>query len=337
VSQGKAELSDIRPSFRFATSKDLSGIKRLWLEETEWGPFPFESGQKWEAAPGGVPRTLIAVNDLDNSVIGQVGFLPVTIKVGEELVRGVRPHTTIVSKAYRSSVNSLDVSEQPSTVMYDIGLRQLAGEGIRLAYSMPNPRWARLFRMRARTQQKSFPLLSFLLPAATLPELPEGWTVSEIETWGESIDDLCKRWSSQYTCASLRTADTLEWKAAISYHRSLAIYRRRELVGVVISEPKDVMWLVCDMLTADTSECLRATLIAAVLDGARRGHGSGDPSDEKKMVKVSLLATPLMEPVVQDLGFGRDDWNFPLVVERLDDSIVPEDVAPEKWYVSANE
>jgi hypothetical protein len=326
-------VNNIRPSFRFATLSDLPGIKRLWHEETDWGDFPFEFFEKWEAAPGGVPRVLLAVNDFDDSVIGQLGFLPVAIKVGETVVSGVRPHSTIVSKAYASSVKTLDVSEQPSTAMYDYGLRQLADDGIRLVYMIPHPRWARVLRLRPRAQQKAFPLQSLPLPLETSLELPGAWSVSEIETWGESIDDLWKRSSSQYACGPVRNARVLDWKTMIGHDRSLAVHRGLDLVGVVVCNPKgDGMWRVCDMLTADTSESLRATLIAAILDGARYG----DEPDEK-MRKVSILATPLMEPTLRELGFRRDDWNFPLVVECLDDSILPDDVAPEKWYVAAND
>ncbi len=330
-------MSSVRPSFRFATWNDLPGIKRLWLEETDWGALPEEFMQQWEAAPGGSPRTLIAVNEVDGSVIGQFGFLPLTIKVGDRHVSGVRPHSTIVSKTYRDSIKTLDLAEQPSAAMYANGLRQLREEGVKIAYMVPHPRWTGLFRFQPMAQLKTFPLHSLQFPLDSAFALPDGWSAYEIESWGASIDDLCERWSPQYQCGIVRTAQVLAWKARIGEHRSLAVHRRGELAGVVISKIKgDRMWQVCDMITADDSDALKATLIAAILDGARFGDDAGLPP-EKKMRKTSILATPLMQPVLAELGFSRDDWNFPLVVERLDDSISADDVAPEKWYVAADD
>ena len=36
-----------------------------------------------------------------------------------------------------------------------------------------------------------------------------------------------------------------------------------------------------------------------------------------------------MRGALDRLGFIRDDWNFPLVVERLDDSLSADEVAPK--------
>ena len=44
-----------------------------------------------------------------------------------------------------------------------------------------------------------------------------------------------------------------------------------------------------------------------------------------------------MEPIVSGLGFVRDEYDFPLVVHVLDESLRAEDVSPTRWYVSAND
>jgi len=44
-----------------------------------------------------------------------------------------------------------------------------------------------------------------------------------------------------------------------------------------------------------------------------------------------------MEPVVRSLGFVRDAYDFPFVVHILDQTISIDDVAPPRWYISAND
>ena len=44
-----------------------------------------------------------------------------------------------------------------------------------------------------------------------------------------------------------------------------------------------------------------------------------------------------MEPIVRDLDFVRDAYDFPLVVHVLDSSLSKEDLNPSQWYFSAND
>ncbi|HEV7903616.1 MAG TPA: hypothetical protein VGO96_07235, partial [Pyrinomonadaceae bacterium] len=97
----------------------------------------------------------------------------------------------------------------------------------------------------------------------------------------------------------------------------------------------DRQWLVCDVLAADAGESMSATLSAA----CNVAHGKSVAAAESDEVihKVAILTTPVIEPIVRDLGFARDDYDFPLAVHILDESIAPEKVAPSRWYVSAND
>ena len=252
-------MTGIQPLFRFATPEDLPGIGKLWLEETEWGALPPEFAQLFALAPGGAPRTLVAVDQSDGTILGQCGFVPTTIKAGEQLIKGVRPHSTIVSKAYSAAVKTFDLTVQPAAAMYVNGLRLLRDDGCKLAYMVPHPRWAPLFRLQPRTEITSFPLHSVALPVPASLQLPAGCTASPVETWDKSIDDLSERWSPQYECGLVRTAEVLAWKASIGYYRSLAVRQGDELVGVVVIRTKgDRMWQICDMLTADAGETLGA-------------------------------------------------------------------------------
>jgi len=99
---------------------------------------------------------------------------------------------------------------------------------------------------------------------------------------------------------------------------------RKEFQPLVPGKSLEGDWAVCQIPTN-------------IEVGQNVAIDSSATSPEKRMRKVCILATPLMRGALDQLGFVRDDWNFPLVVERLDDSISAAAVAPDKWYVAAND
>ena len=110
--------------------------------------------------------------------------------------------------------------------------------------------------------------------------------------------------------------------------------RQGELVGLVCSRQKgERQWLICDMLAADDDAC-RATLMAV----SNLAHArSIEAEPQAPIVKVGILATPAMQPLLAGLGFSRDKYTFHLVIRTFDDSIAKEDVDPGRWYLSAND
>jgi hypothetical protein len=149
------------------------------------------------------------------------------------------------------------------------------------------------------------------------------------------VDALWAKWRRLHGCLVVRDSRTMPWKLGDAEYEVISVERAGELVGLSASRRKGGQWLVCDLLAADVSDSLRATLAAVsnlahekALEAARAGRPFG---------KVTVLNTPLMEPVARGLGFVRDEYDFPLVVHVLDDSLRAEDVNPARWYVSAND
>jgi hypothetical protein len=134
---------------------------------------------------------------------------------------------------------------------------------------------------------------------------------------------------------AMRDAATLRWKLANARYAVTAVRRGGELAALVASRAKgDRQWLVCDLLAADAGPSLRAALAAA----ANVAHEESlVRTGDKEIRKVAVLATSALEPVVRDLGFTRDAYDFPIVTQVLDGSLRPEEVAPARWYVSAND
>ena len=99
--------------------------------------------------------------------------------------------------------------------------------------------------------------------------------------------------------------------------------------------PLDVLKLIKEYCKrADGDESLRSTLAAACNLAHARSVGA---STEQPIHKVAVLVTPPLRQAVEQLGFARDAYDFPLVVHALDPAIDKKDIAPERWYVSAND
>ena len=114
-----------------------------------------------------------------------------------------------------------------------------------------------------------------------------------------------------------------------------AIEKEGKLIGLVGSLKKGGrQWLICDMISLDNEASLKATLTAAC-NLAHKQALEADPHEP--IEKAALLVTPVMEPVVKNLGFFRDAYDFSLLIHKLDRTIAKEDVNPANWYVCATD
>jgi hypothetical protein len=316
---------------------DLPGLERLWREATDWGEQTLQSLHRWfMEGPFGKPRIVIASDEWTGEIVGQFRFMPSRVVVDGREVRAHRPFGTIITKAMREAVESNNPFDQPAVAMYARAVTELQARGEQLIYMVPDPRWVRLFKMFPFLQTGSFPLWSLLTPFERPLALGEGFTAGPLDSWDDGrVDGLWGRSRRLHGCQVARDAATLRWKLANANYTVTAVGHRGELVGIVASRAKgDRQWLVCDLLAADAGDSLRATLAAVANVAHAESLARGG---EREIRKVSLLTTPVMEPVARGLGFVRDEYDFPLVVHVLDDSLRAEDVNPARWYVSAND
>ncbi|HEY0080867.1 MAG TPA: hypothetical protein VGB73_19850 [Pyrinomonadaceae bacterium] len=324
-------------AYEFHPDATLPGLERLWREATDWGETTLEALGRWfAAAPFGKPRIVVASDDRTGEMLGQFRFMPSRVSVDGEVVRAVRPFGTIITPAMREAVRSNNPFDQPAVAMYSRAVEELRAAGEQLIYMVPDPRWVRLFKMFPFLQTGSFPLWSLPMPLAAPLAQAKGYEAAPLRAWDDRVDRLWKASSRLHGCLVMRDAETLRWKLANANYTTTAVEREGELVGLVASRRKgDRQWLVCDLLAADAGEAMRATLIAAANVAHEKSLSVGEGEEEIR--KVAVLATPLMETTVASLGFARDDYDFPIVVHILDESIEPETVAPSRWYVSAND
>ena len=325
----------------FHERADAPGLERLWREETDWGGDALQSLRRWFAeAPFGGPSAVEATDERTGRAVGQFRFMPSRVSVGGREVSAVRPFGTIVTKEAHEAAEARDAFESPVGAMYMRAVGEFQQRGVQLVYTVPDRRWVGLFRRWVNAfkflrtiDYATFPLWSLPLPLPAPLALPAGFEAKPLGAWDARVDKLWESAQRLHGCQVVRDAATLRWKLGNAEHTVPAVERGGELAGLVASREKgDRQWLVCDLLAADDGESMRATL-SAVCNVAHAASLSG----ARELRKVAVLTTPVMEPVARDLGFARDDYDFPLVVHLLDDSLSLDDVSPARWYVSAND
>jgi len=322
--------------YEFHLDATLPGLERLWREATDWGENTFDTLRPWfDSAPFGKPRIVIATDTESGEMVGQFRFMPLWVTVDGKEIRAVRPFGTIVTPAMHAAAVINTPLDQPAVAMYTRAVVELKAMGEQLIYMVPDPRWMRLFKMFPFLQTGTFPLWSLPVPFEKPVDLDKAYSAAPLKAWDERVDRLWEKSSRLHGCMVLRNRSTLRWKLSNASYTTTAVERDGELVGLVASRQKgDRQWLVCDMLCADAGDSMRATLTAA----SNVAHEKSLTGDGKEAIhKVAVLATPLMEPILRDLGFARDAYDFPIVVHVLDEKIAAEDVNPSRWYVCATD
>jgi hypothetical protein len=325
-------------AYRLHTKEDEPALIRLWSEH---GGFDQVNAQTWAHrmwhTPLGEATIAVATDSSSGEIVGQFAFIPSIVSVNGRLANAYRPFAPILGPGARGSLLSLIANplSHPVAAMFQHAVKELRARRQCLLYMVPDPNWLRFFRLFPSMQCGSFPLWSLPLPLAAPLPLGPGFTAAPLTAWDARLDSLWEKASRLHGCLVLRNSLGLPWKISHGSYSVQAVERDGQLVGVVASLAKgDRQWLICDLLAADDGPSLRATL-AAVCNLADE-EARAAPADHP-IGKVAVLTTPVLERLVRALGFARDDYDFPLVVHVLDPELPKDDVAPERWYVSAND
>jgi hypothetical protein len=322
-------------TYRLHQDDDLPALQELWEENTNWGLPTQELWQQYVIdAPLGGATIVVAEDEQTGQMVGEFVFVPSLVSVSGREFRAFRLSAPIVAKSLR--FRSPNPFSHPVVAMYRYAAAALRARGDGLIYTVPDPRWVRFFRMFPDFYGGTYPLWRLDLPLTAPLPMPADCVVSPLhQLSGKRIDRLWNHWSKLHDCQVVRDSRCLPWKIGKGEYIVLGVERQGELIGLAASRRKgDRQWLICDVMAVNADEALRATLIA-VSNLAHEQTVNAPP--EQPLRKVALLVTPLIEPVARRLGYVRDEYDFPVVVQVLNPAISKEDIAPSKWYVSAND
>lgn len=323
--------------YRMRREGDREPLIRLWSEHSGWGDAddPFWS-YLFEDAPEGPAEIVVAEDRSTGGIVGQLAFLPVRVAVGGRRVRAMRPIAPIVAPGARSSLRLPNPFKHPIVAMYRHGARVVRDQGCPMLYALPDPRWRRMLEAFPFFQVGQFPLLSRPLSSGDVPGVPGETTTRSFDGWGSEVDDLWREWARRWECSVVRDSGYLEWKVGQGDYYITTVERDGGLVGLVASRQKgDRQWLICDLLAADEGDATRSTLRAACSLAHREAAARG--AGEMPIEKVAILAPERLRPLLAELGFEPEAYRFSFLVQPLGGVLDADAVAPERWYVTAND
>jgi len=326
----------MRLNYRMHNPDDIDALVQFWKENSGWDDI---DRNEWERrflhTPYGSASVAIAEDVERKEIVGQMIFIPTKVSVDGSELSAHRPYAMVVKQSYKQLSGYLKLVDMVAK-LYNYAIAIFKESGVSLIHMMPDQRWSRLLKFLPALQIGSFPLWSLPLETHAKFEMPFGFDAEPISAADERIDQLWQESVQLYGCSVQRNAASLPWKTSHGNYQLLGIYKKGELKGVVasIAKLKDKQWLICDMLTADGDETLTATIQAACRQAVAY---KAQLKAHEEMNKVAVLTTPLMEQVITPIGFKKEDYKFPMLVQLLDKSLTKQQVAPERWYASAND
>ncbi|MEO6546411.1 MAG: hypothetical protein ABIN94_00365 [Ferruginibacter sp.] len=321
--------------FRMHVPDDVNALVQFWNENSGWDQI---DRNEWERrffnTPFGNASVALAQESVSREIIAQLIFIPTMVCVDGSGRKASRPFAMVVKQDKKPAgyLKLVDMIYK----MYTHAVDHFKQQDFSLIHMIPDPRWSGLLRFLPALQVGSYPLCSRSLSMEEKFNLPDGYTVKTISADDKALDSLWNESSELYGCSVLRNSSSLPWKTSLGHYQLSGIYKNNELKGMVSSVPKlkDKQWLICDMVTSDAGESLTATLQAA-FNHALEYKASLKEGEE--LNKVAILTTPFLERTVTSLGFVKDNYKFPMLVHLLDNRLTKKQVAPERWYASAND
>lgn len=325
-------------TYRNFVADDIDRIIKFWNENSGWENDMGldEFNLRFCSSPYGEPIIMLAIDEDNNELVGQFSFLPVSVTINSRQLKSYRPFGAVFKESFREKfgIASFLTGKHPVLVLYNKGADEALRKGATLTYLLPDPRWGKILSVMP-FQTKKFPLWSFNLSQEIL-DFDSNICVTPIDPSDPAIDQLWEKAHLVNHCAITRNCLTLQTKNKISHgkFKMTGVYQNDRLIGVfsLRYKPEGYQWMIGDLLSFDNSETLKLTLQAACLE-AKKEYLQVD-SEPDKSYKTAILATPLIEEIVKDIGFYKESYQFVLAVHLLDKQLSKKEVAPENWYVS---
>lgn len=324
-------------SCRLYTPDDIDKLVELWNENAEWGIIDQEHWKKvFYYTPNGPSTIVLAVNEEKDEVLAQFVFMPTKISLNGREINACKPCAPIVKKSVREDAG-LPTLFNYILKMYRFATKHLVSQGIYLLHMMPDVRWVRAFQIIPGLQVAGFPLWILPLDKNRLNGLPGNYTIEDVDPSDSRLNELWEKTASLYDCCIVRDGKFLPWKVSHRNYKFVGIVENSRLAGFAVLLYKDVIKgiVICDVL-AESEEALKNILHAACSKAVSM-KSSLPVSEQPNCEKVSILATPLIQKIVADMGFEKYNYKFSLAVHVLGKGLPKKEVKPERWYVSAND
>ena len=329
-------------TYRNYYESDVEGIIRFWNENSGWETDLDlkKFNVRFCSSHVAKPIIMLAIDDDINEIVGLCSFIPLGVTINHVDKKCYRPLGAIFKESFRQKfgLTSFLTGKHPIIQLCYHGAEKAKESDAALIYLIPDPRWGKILSvMPCETRQ--FPLWSYNLAIAKPFELGSEISIGKIDPSDPGIDLLWQQSPKTDLCTLTKDAPFYHLKVCASQgrYKLWGVRSGNQLIGVFTLDKKEGsrQWLICDLLASDHHEILLIIIKAA----CNTIHGEflqlNNKSDQP--YKAAILATQLIEQKVKTLGFFKDNYNFVFAVHRLNGEFTKKEVAPERWYISAND
>lgn len=327
----------MKVAYRLFTPDDIQSLCDLWNDNAEWGPIEPEQWKKvFYYTPLGPSTIVLATDKATDEVVAQFVFIPTKTSVDGIELRSYKPCAPIIKKSLREEAGLASVFIH-MLKMYRFATKHFVSQGVYLLHMMPDPRWARSFEALPGVKIANFSLWTFSLNKEVDYQLPDGFAIESVHPSDPRINDLWARAAKLYDCSMVRDTGLLPFKLSHRNYQYLGLLKESKLVGFAALLYRDIIKgvVICDVLSEDEAS-LKLILEAARLKASQLKAAL--PIEEQfHCEKVSVLATPMIQKIVTEMGFVKNSYKVSLAVHVLGKELSKKQVRPERWYVSAND
>jgi hypothetical protein len=313
-------MSELAPSphltYRLHRDEDISGLLRLWEENTGWGQLTAERWREWYVDTPHGPCLIPVAVDETGSIRGQLVLTPARLAVGDHELKVLRISAPILLKQFRQMQRP-----HPILCLYEVAVEAARAQGYCLVYAFPDQSLATFFRHLTNIRLSELECMARRADSDGPPPRPE-LSVAPAIKFGAEYQDLWDDSQRAFPIA-LGIKRSPEWVRYRNGGRLALEVRRpdRSLLGYTCFDTKTELLTDC---LARTSGELIDVLSAAI-------HWRKNQINAPKAVKA--MASPMMRPALHESGFISEHFTFLFAYRVLDPALQPESFDLKSWHV----
>jgi len=261
------EVLLIMPKFRALEEKDIKALQTL--HRALFGVNRKNNFWKWKYAQNPSGSHMMAICETENSIIGQVGTIPVRMKVKESEVLAGQTQDILIYKGYRKGGIFFKLARFATEMMSERGVEFSYGFSIELTRKISTrllgykdigriekmvkpinavPYLERNIKnpfIRNKVASIINPFLKLsLLGFSKKTRLPLGWRMNKVDTFDERFDEFWKLVKRDYPpIMTVRNSSYLNWRYSlhpeVSYVSLSLVNDKNRILGFIVMEVKD--------------------------------------------------------------------------------------------------
>jgi hypothetical protein len=319
-------------TYRLFQPSDVPGLLRLWEEHSGWGAITEEQWRQWFLdTPHGPCLVVVALDD-QGELVGQEVFTPANLEVAGKKLKALRISAPILQNNLRRS--SLRDRSHPVIQMLLAGQDAARSSGFDVIYGMPEHAWLPIFRWMPQVGLPHFDQAEYVCMTLQMTDevvskmnriSDEHEFESRLPVFGDEYDELWKQAKRSFPvdCAIIRDPTWVKFRNGGRITTEIRHRETGDLIGYVAFKKQN--HLLADIL-ARTPEDLIPVLATAI-------HSLPTLSNNRDST-VRAMATPVLRPVLSELGFESTEYQFAFVCNSLHEEVSNASVAPDRWYVT---